>query len=102
MDDIAMKESNFQSRLVKLAGNIPPDDRVPYAFEKRIMARIKAGVAIDPLALWGKLLWRSVIPCMGIMLLTTIIASFTGESDNYAPDLESAVLEPITLELDSW
>ena len=46
-----------------------PSDHVPYAFEKRVLARLKAQPALDLWAAWARALWRAAAPCVGIMLL---------------------------------
>jgi hypothetical protein len=97
-----MEQPDFQRSFLKLAANLPENDRVPFAFEKRIMARLSSGPALDPLTVWGGLLWKSVLPCLGVLLLTSMLAALTTQTDPYAPDLESAVLEPIAAEYDNW
>jgi hypothetical protein len=49
------------------ARNHPPSDRVPYAFEKRIMARLTAA-PLDLWGLWSQMLWRAAVSCVAIML----------------------------------
>ena len=61
---------------------IPADNRVPYAFEKRIMAHIKE--TSKPVAnlweLWGHSLWRAVIPCLAVMILVAVWREAPGET----------------------
>ena len=59
--------------LAKTRG-MPADDRVPYAFEKRIMAHIKeAPVAGANLwELWGLSLWRAVVPCLAVLVMVAV------------------------------
>lgn len=47
----------------------PPSDVVPYAFEKRIMARLSGRPTLDSWAAFGALLWRAVLPCCAVMLI---------------------------------
>ena len=49
-------------------------NRVPYAFEKRVMAHIKETpqMALNIWAQWSQPLWRSVIPCFAIMVLVAL------------------------------
>ena len=56
-------------KLIAAARAIPGNDRVPYAFEQRVMARIRALGAIDPLAWWGRSLSRAAALCVVVMLL---------------------------------
>ncbi len=59
----------LQRKLLAAARSDPPSDRVPYAFEKRIMARLKSAPRLDEWALWGRALWRATAPCIAIMVL---------------------------------
>ena len=54
-------------------------DRVPYAFEKRVMAHIKETpqLAINVWAQWSQALWRATIPCFAVMVL---LAVWTGSN----------------------
>ena len=55
------------------------DDRVPYAFEKRVMAHIKESPqpALSFWGQWSQALWRAAIPCFGVMVL---VAVWTGSN----------------------
>lgn len=55
---------------------IPADNRVPYAFEKRIMAHIKDHSTENEVNLWeqwSQLLWRAVVPCAAVMVLAAVL-----------------------------
>jgi len=65
-----MNPVELQRKLIAAARGIPPDERVPYAFEKRIMARL-AGARADVLAVWARGLWRAAFSCVFITLLST-------------------------------
>jgi hypothetical protein len=80
----------------KLAREIPRDERVPYAFEKRIMASLGQSTAPDVLTLWTRALWRAVVPCLGIMLVAAAV-SLTQAEDSSADietELDNAVMTP--------
>ncbi len=65
-----MDLAKLYRELIAAARANPPSDRVPYAFEKRVMARLKALPALeDTWALWSRALWRAAAPCVAIMLL---------------------------------
>lgn len=64
-----MNLAELQRKLIAAARTNRPSERVPYAFEKRIMARLMAQPSLDHWALWSRALWRAVAPCVGIMLL---------------------------------
>ena len=61
---------------------MPADDRVPYAFEKRIMAHIREApeAAANLWELWGHSLWRAVVPCLAVMLLVAVWMNAPGET----------------------
>ena len=61
---------------------MPADDRVPYAFEKRIMAHIKEApaAAANLWELWGHSLWRAVVPCLAVMVLVAVWIKVPGET----------------------
>jgi hypothetical protein len=61
---------------------MPANDRVPYAFEKRIMAHIKETPepATNPWELWGHSLWRAVVPCLAVMVLVAVWMKAPGET----------------------
>ena len=61
---------------------MPADDRVPYAFEKRIMAHIKEAPekSANLWELWGHSLWRAVVPCLAVMVLVAVWMKVPGET----------------------
>jgi len=59
----------LEQKLIAAARHHPPGDQVPYAFERRIMARLAATHPLDGWALWGQALWRSAVSCMAMTLL---------------------------------
>ena len=86
----------------KLARQTPRDERVPYAFEKRIMANLSPAPAVDPLSLWTRALWRAVAPCLAIMVITAALSltQSTQASHDLELALENAVLTPPESSLD--
>ncbi|MFO1514740.1 MAG: hypothetical protein U1F83_17825 [Verrucomicrobiota bacterium] len=71
-----MNLEHLQKKLVAAARAHPPEDRVPYAFEKRILARLAAQPAADLSALWARALWRAAVPCVAVTILLAAL-SFT-------------------------
>ncbi len=90
-----MKIAELQRRLLAAARQTPPNPTVPYAFERRIMARLTAAPAADPWALWSRVLWRAAAPCVGLMLILSAVSFFVsqdaGSQETLAADLERAV-----------
>ena len=70
-----MNIAELHKKLLAAARANPPGDRVPYAFEKRVMALLAARAAIDPLAMWVRGLWRAAVSCAVIALLFSKDAS---------------------------
>jgi hypothetical protein len=101
-----MNIDKLQDTLLAAARALPSSDHVPYAFEKRIMARLAEGAPVDVWALWSRLLWRAAAPCVGIMLILsawTVVANRAGgTSDALAADLERTVWGPLSSLEDSW
>ena len=56
-----MDLERLKTKLVAAARNDAPSDKVPYAFEKRIMAGLRGRVVEDPWTIWGQWLWRSAM-----------------------------------------
>jgi hypothetical protein len=67
-----MNAELLRQKLLASARAHPPSDRVPYAFEKRIMARLRGREVPDAWSAWGALLWRAVAPCFALMLMAGI------------------------------
>lgn len=64
-------------KLLAVARSIPPDNRVPYAFEKRIMACVaELAVLADPWAFWERGLVRAAGLCVVVTLLFAGVSFF--------------------------
>lgn len=89
-----MDLNEFERKLYAAARQAPVDDRVPFAFEKRVMARLAAERAVDPAARLAALLWRAAAPCMGIALVLCAWSCLSpvSVSDDFSSDLEAAVV----------
>ena len=72
-----MNLAKLERKIIAAARANPPSEAVPYAFEKRILARLAARPVLDRWELWGRALWRAVAPCTAIMLLLGAWALFT-------------------------
>jgi hypothetical protein len=82
-----MNLEQLQQKLLAAARANPPGDRVPYAFEKRILARLKESPAFDVSALWARALWRAAVSCVALTLLLGVW-SFIGANNKAAADNE--------------
>jgi hypothetical protein len=101
-----MSADELVKRLFLVARGLPPSDHVPYAFEKRIMARLASQPVLDAWAIWSRLLWRAAAPCVGVMLVIsvwTVVSNHSGNaSETLAADFEQTVWGPLTSLGDSW
>jgi len=95
-----MAPFNPIKKLISAARGIPEDDRVPYAFEHRVMARIHALRAIDPLAWWGQSLSRAAALCVLVMILLTA-AAFLFPAKPRTVSLPEAVQSALLATVDS-
>lgn len=73
-----MNLTQLQHKLLAAARANPPADRVPYAFERRIMARLSHLPPSDQWAFWARMLWRAATPCLGVMILVSAFVLATG------------------------
>ena len=64
-----MNLDQLQQKLLAAARNRLPSDHVPYAFEKRLLARLLTPATLDHSALWARALWRAAAPCVALTLL---------------------------------
>lgn len=97
-----MNLNELERRLIEVARRNPPSDRVPHAFEQRIMARLKDAPQHDLSALWAQALWRGALSCVAAttllgawLLLTTPVVN-----EDLSGQIESAVLAAVDQEGD--
>jgi hypothetical protein len=95
--------------LMRAARSSRPSDRVPYAFEQRIMARIQAEPLLDVVSLWARALWRAAIPCVAVTLLFSVWATQTPgtttptETADLGADLETTLMASVSFDNDlAW
>jgi hypothetical protein len=67
-----MNIEQLYRKLIESARSRPADDRVPYAFEGRVMARLKDLPKVDLATLWGRHLWRAAVPFACVALAITL------------------------------
>jgi|SRR5687767_6058974 hypothetical protein len=91
-----MNLDNLQRKLIAAARAAQPSDQVPYAFEKRIMARLILPVQ-DAWATWGRALWRGAVFCIAIMICSGTWTFFSEDAadasgHDFAQEFESTLL----------
>jgi hypothetical protein len=96
-----MNLANLSTKLIAAARATPPADQVPYAFEKRVLAKLRDAKGEDSWVLWGRALWRSAFACLAIAIGLSV---WSLQSNGEAPhDLESAMVSAADqLMVDSW
>jgi hypothetical protein len=93
-----MKSEELRKKLIAIARANPPGEQVPLAFEKRIMALIKAAPVQDLWAAWAKSLWYAAAPCVAIMLAFSawaFVHSRQNPSVDLAQQLNSTLLAAV-------
>ena len=102
-----MNLEQLRQKLVTAARANPPGNHVPYAFEKRIIARLLAAPAADHWALWARALWRSAAPCVALTLLFGAW-SFVGtnkasnENEDFSQHFEQTMLATVNDSEEVW
>lgn len=81
-----MNLDELQRKLLAAGRATVPRDDVPYAFEKRITALLRARPALDPTAFWARALLRAVAPCAAVMLALGAWTWFHGTSTSESTD----------------
>jgi hypothetical protein len=95
-----MNLAELERKLIAAARANPPGDRVPYAFEKRIMARLAVRPAVDHWALWARALWRAAALCVAVMLLLGAWSFFDPQTGSPATDLSQQLEQTLLAAVD--
>jgi len=97
-----MNVVDLEKKLIRVARRDRPNDKVPYAFEKRIMAFLMPLPTPDCWGLWAGALWRAAVPCLALMLVLAAWSWAPGSkpssSDNLSQDMDNTVLAAIDQE----
>lgn len=93
-----MNIAKLQKKLVAAARADQPSDRVPYAFEKRIMAQIQSLQNLplmDGWAFWGKWMWRAAAPCVAVTFALGVWSFYSNDAVSTDLSLENTVLAAV-------
>lgn len=86
----------LRRKLIAVARSERPSERVPYAFEKRLMARLRACPRPDGWAAWSALLWRALAPCCALMILAGAGALVLSPApDDLGAELDAVLLADV-------
>lgn len=101
-----MEIPELEKKLLAVARADRPSDEVPYAFEKRIMARITLAPAFDLWGLWERILWRAAAPCVALSVALGVWFAFSNgastPADPLAVELENTILAPLASLEETW
>lgn len=92
-----MEVDKLRQKIVAAARRQTPSDAVPFAFEKRVMARLAEASAPDGWVFWGRALWRAAVPCILIVIFSGWWLRNSGPAQN--PDLPQAIENAVLGEL---
>ena len=95
-----MNLATLEQELIAAARAHPPSERVPYAFEKRILALVAARRVADGWELWGRALWRAAAPCVAIMLVLGAWSWLTPQHSAPAGNLSQALEQTLLAAVD--
>ncbi|HEY5346462.1 MAG TPA: hypothetical protein VIK62_08980 [Verrucomicrobiae bacterium] len=82
-----MNLSELQKKLIAAAQSQAPDERVPYAFEKRITALIAARGVPDKWVFWARGLWRAAASCVAVAVVLGALSLFAPATPDTSNDL---------------
>jgi peptidoglycan/LPS O-acetylase OafA/YrhL len=105
-----MNLEQLKTKLIAAARTQPADDRVPYAFEQRILARLAAQPVMDVSALWARALWRAAVPCVVVTILLAALSFTTAApetststgNDNLYQQFEQTLFAPANQLEENW
>jgi hypothetical protein len=87
----------LQKKLIAAARAGTPDGRVPYAFEKRIMALITARTVGEEMARWVGVWWRAALSCAAVALLLGLWVWLNpaSKNDDLSQNFETTLLASV-------
>jgi hypothetical protein len=101
-----MNADELYRKLIAAARATAPDETVPYAFEKRILARLTSQPIVDRWTFWARALWRATAPCLAIVLLLSIWTMMSNSSNSSLEPLGKVLENTLVAGLhnpgDSW
>ena len=100
-----MNLNELQHKLLAAARAHPPGDAVPYAFEKRILARLADKPVSDISAVWLHGLWRAAASCAALCVLlgawTLLGPAAASSEDELGQQFENTVFAAVDQETEA-
>src|SRR4051812_29578613 len=96
--------NNIQEKLIAAARATQPSDRVPFAFEKRIMARLTEA-RVDLLGAWSAALWRAAMSCIAVVLLSSawsLWSSHQHSNADFSQEFDTAIFASAGSTDEAW
>lgn len=101
-----MNLDQLERKLLSAAQRTPPDERVPYAFEQRIMTRLRGRPVTDRWSEWATGLWRAAVPCLTVTVILGLWALGPGNlsGSDFSPetDIETALYSVVNTATEAW
>jgi hypothetical protein len=101
-----MDLAELERKLMAAVRANSPSDRVPYAFEKRIMARLTERGTLDIAGLWARALWRGAASCVAMVLLVSawffLWPPSASQSASFTQQFENTLLAAADQEADTY
>ncbi len=92
--------TELERKLIAAARGNPPSERVPYAFEKRILACLAGRPRPDGWEWWARALWRAAAPCVAIALALGAWSWLSPQHRAPAGDLSQALEQTLLAAVD--
>jgi len=100
-----MHLEDLQRKLIAAARAHPPADRVPYAFEKRVMALLRTRPSLDRETWWARALWRGAAACLLFVLLlgalSVVVPGGSPLPNDLSQDFEKTLLASVAQDTES-
>ena len=91
-----MNLPELHKKLIAAARLNAPDERVPYAFEKRITALIAARAGADRWVFWAHGLWRAAASCVAVAVVfgavSLLVPATPDSGSDLSQDFENTLL----------
>ena len=100
-----MNVSDLEKRFLAVARAHRPSEAVPYAFEKRVMARLANPPPLDLWGVWSHQFWRAAVSCLALTLLLGGFALYSNTIPAHVAfqsDIEDTMLAAIDQGGDNW